>query len=176
MAGEFSFDIVSDFDRQELVNAVDQTHREMQQRYDLKSAKGTLELEKDTIVVMAPSEMTRMSLRIFSSSVMTLRPLSASRCASSAAVLMRSATLRTSLEMDSSTLRYGYTSLVTPASVLDLDLDSGERVLVKQQPVLGGYDATRYETRLSAFACRKATPVVVCEMDAPNESVRSLST
>jgi uncharacterized protein YajQ (UPF0234 family) len=58
MAGDFSFDIVSDFDRQELVNAVDQTRREMQQRYDLKNAKGTLDLEKDSIVVTAPSDMT----------------------------------------------------------------------------------------------------------------------
>src|SRR5579872_733254 len=58
MAGDFSFDIVSDFDRQELVNAVDQTHREMLQRYDLKNARATLELEKDAIVVTAPSDMT----------------------------------------------------------------------------------------------------------------------
>ena len=58
MAGEFSFDVVSDFDRQELVNAVDQTHREMAQRYDLKNSKSTLELEKDAIVVTAPSDMT----------------------------------------------------------------------------------------------------------------------
>jgi uncharacterized protein YajQ (UPF0234 family) len=58
VAGESSFDIVSDFDRQELVNAVDQTHREMVQRYDLKNAKGTLELEKDALVIVAPSDMT----------------------------------------------------------------------------------------------------------------------
>lgn len=62
MAGDFSFDIVSDFDRQELVNAVDQTHREMQQRYDLKNAKGTLELEKDAIVITAPADMTLRAL------------------------------------------------------------------------------------------------------------------
>ncbi|GAC1518688.1 MAG: YajQ family cyclic di-GMP-binding protein [Chloroflexota bacterium] len=62
MAGDFSFDIVSDFDRQELVNAVDQTHREMQQRYDLKSANGTLELEKDGLVITAPSDMTVKSI------------------------------------------------------------------------------------------------------------------
>jgi uncharacterized protein YajQ (UPF0234 family) len=57
MAGDSSFDIVSDFDRQELVNAVDQTKREMLQRYDLKNAKGTIELERDQIVVTAPSDM-----------------------------------------------------------------------------------------------------------------------
>ena len=58
MPADFSFDIVSDFDRQELVNAVDQTHREMQQRYDLKNAHATLVLEKDSIVITAPSDMT----------------------------------------------------------------------------------------------------------------------
>ena len=58
MPADFSFDIVSDFDRQELLNAVDQTRREMQQRYDLKNARGTLELEKDAMVVTAPADIT----------------------------------------------------------------------------------------------------------------------
>ncbi|HEX8917358.1 MAG TPA: YajQ family cyclic di-GMP-binding protein [Chloroflexota bacterium] len=58
MAGDFSFDIVSDFDRQELVNAVDQTRREMLQRYDLKSAGGSLDLEKDALTVLAPADIT----------------------------------------------------------------------------------------------------------------------
>lgn len=58
MAGDASFDIVSDYDRQELVNAVDQTQREMHQRYDLKSTNSTLELEKDSIVITTPSDMT----------------------------------------------------------------------------------------------------------------------
>lgn len=58
MAGESSFDIVSDYDRQELVNAVDQTQREMHQRYDLKSTNSSLDLEKDAIVITTPSEMT----------------------------------------------------------------------------------------------------------------------
>ncbi|MGH2442150.1 MAG: YajQ family cyclic di-GMP-binding protein [Chloroflexota bacterium] len=61
-SGDSSFDIVSDYDRQELVNAVDQTHREMAQRYDLKSAGGALELEKDAIVITAPSDMTLRSI------------------------------------------------------------------------------------------------------------------
>lgn len=57
MAGDSSFDIVSDYDRQELVNAVDQTKREMLQRYDLKNAKGTIDLERESIVITAPSDM-----------------------------------------------------------------------------------------------------------------------
>ena len=38
MAGEISFDVVSDFDEQELRNALDQVRREVQQRYDFKGA------------------------------------------------------------------------------------------------------------------------------------------
>ncbi|MEQ8961957.1 MAG: DUF520 family protein, partial [Coleofasciculus sp. C2-GNP5-27] len=41
MASTYSFDIVSDFDRQELVNALDQTNREISNRYDLKDTKTT---------------------------------------------------------------------------------------------------------------------------------------
>ncbi len=44
------------------------------------------------------------------------------------------------------TLRYVYTSLTTPTQVFDLDLESGERTLVKQQPVRGGYDRDRFVT------------------------------
>ncbi|HXP32503.1 MAG TPA: S9 family peptidase, partial [Acidimicrobiales bacterium] len=49
-------------------------------------------------------------------------------------------------EFTSTSLRYEYSSLVTPRSVYDLDLDSGDAVLRKRQPVLGGYDPTRYCT------------------------------
>ncbi|HET7489553.1 MAG TPA: S9 family peptidase [Acidimicrobiales bacterium] len=57
------------------------------------------------------------------------------------------------LEFDSAVLRFGYTSLVTPRSVFDYDMDDRTRVLLKQQPVLGGYDPADYETsRLWATA------------------------
>lgn len=58
MASTYSFDIVSDFDRQELVNAVDQTVREIQSRYDLKDTKTTLELNEESINVNTDSEFT----------------------------------------------------------------------------------------------------------------------
>jgi len=53
-----SFDIVSDFDRQELVNAVDQTLREINSRYDLKDTKTTVELGDEAITVNTDSEFT----------------------------------------------------------------------------------------------------------------------
>jgi uncharacterized protein YajQ (UPF0234 family) len=58
MAETFSFDIVSDFDRQELVNTIDQTIREINSRYDLKDTKTTVELTEDKIVVNTASELT----------------------------------------------------------------------------------------------------------------------
>ncbi|MET8861919.1 S9 family peptidase [Nonomuraea sp. NPDC004580] len=42
-------------------------------------------------------------------------------------------------------LRLGYTSMVTPASVYDYDLDTHDLILLKQRPVLGGFDAGDYE-------------------------------
>lgn len=58
MAASFSFDVVSEFDRQELVNALDQTTREIQSRYDLKDTKTTLELGETTITIHTDSEFT----------------------------------------------------------------------------------------------------------------------
>ncbi len=45
-----------------------------------------------------------------------------------------------------STLRYGYSSMVTPPSLFLLDTATGERQLLKQQEVLGDFDADRYRT------------------------------
>ena len=51
------------------------------------------------------------------------------------------------LEMHTSVLRFGYSSLVTPRSVFDYDMEERTRELKKQQPVLGGYEPEHYETR-----------------------------
>ena len=42
------------------------------------------------------------------------------------------------------TLRFAYSSLTTPTQEVDLDLETGERSLLKQQPVRGGYDRDRF--------------------------------
>ena len=62
MADNFSFDVVSDFDRQELVNALDQVKREISQRYDLKGTDTSLDLEKDNIFITTNSELTLNSV------------------------------------------------------------------------------------------------------------------
>ncbi|MBC7588733.1 MAG: S9 family peptidase, partial [Chitinophagaceae bacterium] len=56
-------------------------------------------------------------------------------------------------EYNTTTLRYSYTSLTTPNSVYDYNLVSKEKKLMKQQEVVGGYDAKEYVTeRLTATA------------------------
>ncbi|GIJ52008.1 oligopeptidase B [Virgisporangium aliadipatigenens] len=73
-------------------------------------------------------------------------------------------------EYDTATFRLGYTSLVQPDSIYDCELDTGNLVLRKQRPVLGGYDPAQYEqhrewaladdgTRVPiSLICRKGTP------------------
>ena len=63
MAGEITFDVVSDFDEQELRNALDQVRREVQQRYDFKGAHVDLAQEKERIVLVTDSEMRARSIR-----------------------------------------------------------------------------------------------------------------
>ncbi len=50
-------------------------------------------------------------------------------------------------EFDTTVLRYGYTSLTTPNSTFDYNMASGEKTLLKQQEIVGGYDPALYETR-----------------------------
>ena len=63
MPNDSSFDVVSEFDRQEMVNAIDQALREIKTRYDLKDSGSTVELEGDTIKLHSASEMTLEAVR-----------------------------------------------------------------------------------------------------------------
>ena len=56
MAGDVSFDVVSDFDEQELRNALDQVRREAIQRYDLKNAHIDIEHGKGELVITTDDE------------------------------------------------------------------------------------------------------------------------
>ena len=58
MAKDCSFDIVSEFDKQELVNAVDQVKRDLTSRFDLKNSNSSIDLEADkTITITTNDEM-----------------------------------------------------------------------------------------------------------------------
>ena len=54
----YSFDVVSDFDRQELVNALDQVRRDVGQRYDLKDSNTEIELTESEVLITTASDMT----------------------------------------------------------------------------------------------------------------------
>ncbi|MCC7548056.1 MAG: S9 family peptidase [Burkholderiales bacterium] len=64
-------------------------------------------------------------------------------------------------EFDTDRFRFVYESLVTPDSVFDYDMDARSRVLLKQRPVLGGYDPSRYASELLHAAAADGTPVPV---------------
>ena len=56
MAKDSSFDIVSEFDRQELVNAVDQVKRDVSSRFDLKDSNSSVELEADKTITITTND------------------------------------------------------------------------------------------------------------------------
>ena len=63
MAGESSFDVVSDFDDQEMRNALDQVRREVQQRYDFKGATFDLSQAKTELVLITDDEFRAKAIR-----------------------------------------------------------------------------------------------------------------
>jgi len=52
--------------------------------------------------------------------------------------------LSTNLQFDTELLRFGFSSLRTPNSVFDYNMRTREKVLLKREPVLGGYDPENY--------------------------------
>ena len=63
MPSSYSFDVVSEFDQQELVNAVDQLRREVDQRYDLKDSKTKIDIQENELSIVSLSEMTIQSVK-----------------------------------------------------------------------------------------------------------------
>lgn len=65
MAAENSFDVVSQYDEQELANALDQTRREITTRFDLKDThtEMTYDAKKKTITILTNSEFTLKNVR-----------------------------------------------------------------------------------------------------------------
>jgi cyclic-di-GMP-binding protein len=63
MAGESSFDVVSDFDEQELRNALDQVRREVQQRYDFKGVTVDLTQGKAELTLVTDDEHRAAAVR-----------------------------------------------------------------------------------------------------------------
>jgi uncharacterized protein YajQ (UPF0234 family) len=63
MAGDASFDVVSEFDEQELRNALDQVRREVQQRYDFKGVTVDLVQAKDEITLLTDDEFRAAAVK-----------------------------------------------------------------------------------------------------------------
>ncbi len=75
-------------------------------------------------------------------------------------------------DFDTSVLRFRYTSLVTPGSVFEYDMKTRKRKLLKQDKVLGGYDASRYRSERIFATARDGVKVpisLVYHKDTPRD-------
>jgi uncharacterized protein YajQ (UPF0234 family) len=63
MAGDVSFDVVSDFDEQELRNALDQVRREVGQRYDFKGVTVDLTQARTELVLVTDDEQRAAAVK-----------------------------------------------------------------------------------------------------------------
>ena len=80
-------------------------------------------------------------------------------------------------EFNTNILRYSYTSMVTPSATYDYNMDTGEKTLMKQQEIVGGYDPKAYHSeRLYATARDgKRIPIsLVYRKDMKSDSPQSL--
>lgn len=73
---EHSFDVVSEFDRQELVNAVEQARREISTRYDFKGVVAEIDLQEKDLVILAASDQRADAILDVIKSKMVRRNLS----------------------------------------------------------------------------------------------------
>ena len=64
-------------------------------------------------------------------------------------------------EFDTDIFRFNYTSLTTPNTVFDINLRTRERVLLKEDEVLDGFDKNNYETHRIYATADDGTPIPV---------------
>jgi oligopeptidase B len=80
-------------------------------------------------------------------------------------------------EFHTALFRFDYQSLVTPPQVFDEDLATGERRLLKSEPVLGGYDPGRYQNlrlRVTARDGARVPVSLVQRRDRPRDGTGPL--
>ena len=68
---------------------------------------------------------------------------------------------------DATSYRFAYQSLATPPSVIEQDIASGDRTVLKQLPVLDGFDPTEYETALEWAVADDGTRVPISVVRRP---------
>jgi oligopeptidase B len=64
-------------------------------------------------------------------------------------------------ELDTELVRYAYSSLTTPTTVYDYNVRTGERILLKRDPVLGSFDPANYRTEFLFAPARDGTRIPV---------------
>jgi len=69
--------------------------------------------------------------------------------------------LNVNAEPDTAWLRYSYTSLTTPNTIYEVNTESGERKLLKRDPILGGYNPDDYVTERQWASARDGTKIPV---------------
>lgn len=67
----------------------------------------------------------------------------------------------TNVEADSTTLRFGYTSMTTPNSTFDYDMVARTKILLKQQEVLGEFETSDYVTERHHATARDGVEVPI---------------
>jgi hypothetical protein len=76
MANEFSFDVVSKTDMQEVANAIQQAQKELAQRFDFKGSKSTIELAGEELVLVSDDEGKLVSVKDIVESKLVKRKVS----------------------------------------------------------------------------------------------------
>ncbi|RYD58562.1 MAG: S9 family peptidase [Sphingobacteriales bacterium] len=80
-------------------------------------------------------------------------------------------------EYNTDILRYGYTSLTTPSSVYDYNMNTQAKTLLKEQPIMGGYDKTKYITERLWATAKDGTSIpitILYRKDFKKDSSRPL--
>jgi oligopeptidase B len=69
--------------------------------------------------------------------------------------------LSVNLELDTELVRYAYSSLTTPTTVYDFNIRTGEKILLKRDPVLGSFDPANYATEFLFAPARDGSRIPV---------------
>ena len=69
--------------------------------------------------------------------------------------------LSVNAEPDTDWLRYSYNSMTTPSSTIEINIKTGEKKVLKQEPVLGGFDANNYVTERVWAPAKDGTKIPV---------------
>ena len=80
-------------------------------------------------------------------------------------------------EFDTDILRFSYSSLVTPTSTYDYNMNSGERTLLKQSEVVGGYDPKQYMSKRMYATARDGNTIpisIVYRSDKKDKQAQNL--